>query len=536
MPLLYGLVVLCLLMASAAGHTSAGSSPYLLKDFVINSTGLSVTSLRYNPSPFLPRWVDHLLGTKAVFWRMNQEGDQKNISTTLASGREAVAKAIRINPSAFSPQCSFEVLGFVRLGQHPFIASNKHRVPVLGYGSLDLGGRAWDCYYRATYDNWRASEVLSEGPHFWPLFLYCPAPRTPQGVETHCMQFATKMEGVKEMAISLTVQAQGVQWVSRLTLVPNAGHGKAHSEAAICTSMPYISSEEAKRDVVGAIFFEWLKYHSNLGLRIVVFDATGKQAKYLSQAPYSRRHQTVSNLLTMRSNVEYHPFSVLSRLDPSMLSLQYDNDFFDVPVISKLDDDHTYSLTHCRFQTEAQYGIDNILIVDFDEFLFCPAAGLTAKGQSQFLHRYIRSARHHGLDQLLLFQEVLYNRTAEGARECMLKQLGSAGSVFDCFAAYKHQHTAVLHKSLHLTNVCPFATDHHACTNIDGMDMHDYDCMCFTYMATQCAVVHLAMKESEQVSHGQEVDAQVRASKLELSEISNSESVTWRQTGKLVDL
>ena len=35
-----------------------------------------------------------------------------------------------------------------------------------------------------------------------------------------------------------------------------------------------------------------------------------------------------------------------------------------------MDKDYTY--THCRFEANSLLGITNVLVADFDEFLFCP--------------------------------------------------------------------------------------------------------------------------------------------------------------------
>ena len=45
--------------------------------------------------------------------------------------------------------------------------------------------------------------------------------------------------------------------------------------------------------------------------------------------------------------------------------------------------DKTQTFTHCRFEAKAVYGIDNVLVTDFDEFLFCPWAKPTAQAQGE---------------------------------------------------------------------------------------------------------------------------------------------------------
>lgn len=500
---------------------------------------LSISSLRFNQMAVLPDWVEPLLGAKSAFWKMKKEEDKRSLNT-LQDGREAVINAAKLNVTAFSPLCSFEFLGFARVNSAaPFLLKFKHQQPSVGHGELSVGSLHWKCYYRATYDNWRLSEQLHKEAHFWPVFVYCPAPWTPNQDDTECSKLKDLMDNQDVMPATLQVNVQKEKWKIPFSMVHNAFDPQTHpmSEIVVCSSMPYVSSIPSKRDAVGAIFFEYLRYHSNLGLQVVVYDTTGKQRKYMFDAPYSKRQRmSVTTLLNMRNRVVYYDHSILGLLDPSILEVTFDNDESDTPAIGRLDDDHTYTLTHCRFDVAARWGVRNVLVTDFDEFIYCPSAPPTAKMQAQFLHRYIKAANAVHLDQLLLFQEVIYNRTVEGAAQCIRNQIALTASddpnvdpsIFHCFAAHNKRHAAVQHKSLYLTATCPFNTDHHACSMVRGMTLADYDCLCHTTMASQCSVIHLGMHKPEQVSHGAKEDEEVRSSELEIRSVSNSEPVLWK--------
>ena len=45
--------------------------------------------------------------------------------------------------------------------------------------------------------------------------------------------------------------------------------------------------------------------------------------------------------------------------------------------------DKTLTLTQCRFEARALFGIDRVLVADFDEFLYCPVVGPTASEQAK---------------------------------------------------------------------------------------------------------------------------------------------------------
>lgn len=55
------------------------------------------------------------------------------------------------------------------------------------------------------------------------------------------------------------------------------------------------------------------------------------------------------------------------------------------------DNDKVLSLTHCRFEAKALYGIDHVIVPDPDEFFYCPKGGIAMKAVSDTVH----SLMHH---------------------------------------------------------------------------------------------------------------------------------------------
>ena len=84
----------------------------------------------------------------------------------------------------------------------------------------------------------------------------------------------------------------------------------------------------------------------------------------------------------------YHPYTIRGLLDPNRKGIRYDNtdagfDYNDTdPKRGSFEaqgHDKVLTLTHCRFEAKAVYNIENVMVIDFDEFLHCPVVNPTAK-------------------------------------------------------------------------------------------------------------------------------------------------------------
>lgn len=517
-------------------------SAYLLKSLVIDAEALSITSLHFSSTNKAPQWVDYLLGSKSAFWAMDKETGDRTISNSLEEGRKMVMSTAAMPPIAHSPSCSFEFLGFVKLGtMAPFLLSNKHSRPSVGHATLNLQNSKWLCYYRGTYDNWRSTEQFGGPPNYWPVFIFCPSPFAPRDPDGSCGKLVSEMEVQENINASLTMKLdESTFWTVQFDIVNNprevnlrkGRNIRAAPDMAICSSMPYLSSVPSKRNSVSAIFFEWVRHYTNLDVRVVVYDATATQQKALTESRYSRK-QRISNMASRRmmNRFEYHDYSILSLLYPAMKDKNYDNERGANPTLLKMDDDHTYSLTHCRFDVQAKYGIKHVLVADFDEFLYCPAAESNAKAQAIFLKEYLDTAGQHDLDQLLLLQYGVSNKSTSSVADCVAREAAghlNSPSVFNCFASHVHSMHAHLHKSIHLSKACPFSTDHHACTNTPGLKGEDYDCICDTKPIADCMLVHLSLRKYDE-RPADEYDPMIRESTSELAAISKSDPIIWRR-------
>ena len=141
--------------------------------------------------------------------------------------------------------------------------------------------------------------------------------------------------------------------------------------------------------------------------------------------------------------------------------------------------DKVLTLTHCRFEVKASFGIENVLVVDFDEFLYCPAAeggvDSTIREQTIFLHHFIDDLASRGIQQIVFPQRQTLNLTAS-PRDCMLQKVKKNRSLFECFASYNQSLGGHSVKSLHVGHVCPLTGYHEACPHPELP--RTYNCMC----------------------------------------------------------
>jgi hypothetical protein len=166
--------------------------------------------------------------------------------------------------------------------------------------------------------------------------------------------------------------------------------------------------------------------------------------------------------------------------------------------------DKTLTYSHCRFEAKALHGVDNMAVADFDEFLYCPLGGGTAKGQSAFLEQFIFHNKYNlKVEQITMPQRVNANRTAS-PRDCMIAKVAEKRSILECFAPYEFYMESHSIKSVALGHICPLTGYHNSCPH-DTLP-RSYNCLCYSkglrnnpwrpfdpYMTGRdCAFVHLS--------------------------------------------
>ena len=281
------------------------------------------------------------------------------------------------------------------------------------------------------------------------------------------------------------------------------------ANVAICLVVPYTTTDPDKRRANGAMLYEWVRYHTKIGLKVIMYDRDRANWDFIFNSTYARALG-----LSKPLDLDYYPYTMRGLLDPARAGLKYDNTEADVDLSgARLLDrktryenqghDKVLTLTHCRFEAKAIHNIDTVLVVDFDEFLFCPIAHPAPRAQATFFHNFVQYHHGRGIQQVMLPQRLVSNTTAS-TRDCMVDKVKNNNNFLPCFAPFEYYMGGHSVKSLHLGHVCPVTGYHQACPGLDAP--RSYDCVCDNHQTRQnpwrpfqknirnreCALIHLS--------------------------------------------
>ena len=575
--------------SDAKQKQTATDIPNTLHSFDLSTVHkLTMSSVLYNPTNHVSAWVDKIFGSKAIFYpRSGVDGtlEVKELSDYEIHERSENFRVKFSMPYyAEWPSCSVELLGFVQQNElGPFNSLIREDL-YIGNAKLVVKKRGidWKCFYRVLFENWREDMKYSE-PNYWAVLFYCPSP-TLQAC--NAVENLLRNDTKPENSMKKTMREDGVivmqtpgnssiraEWRAKFTSVPfkskyeqyesnftdGPSYGNSPADAdnspmtwnvkakslqlAVCLSIPYTSTDIEKTIGNGAMLLEWVRYYALLGFKVLIYDRDGKNKHHIFKSKYG----TAQRVRVPPGRLVYHPYTIRGLLDPSRKGLTYDNtDNTTSSDKNEMDykrgryesqgHDKVQTLTHCRFEARALYGIDNVLVVDFDEFLYCPVASATLKGQSGWINQYFSHMKSVGIDQIEFTQRVLGNKTVS-PRDCVVEKAVSGKSIFDCFSSYNYYNGAHSIKSMHLGHSCPLTGYHNSCPTDEIPRSHD--CLCTSLLVKsnnwrpyehrkgrECAVIHLSTNNN---SYGRpeyvftdEEQKELVASKLELWSIVNS--------------
>jgi hypothetical protein len=324
------------------------------------------------------------------------------------------------------------------------------------------------------------------------------------------------------------------------------------SSFAACLVVPYASSLEDKSQVNKALIYEWVRHYSLLGFLVMVYDRDGLHERAIFHSRYGRSQGDEGQL----RNIVYYPYTVLGLFDGSTKGIRYDSAEQGGMYRMKVTDaDKIATLTHARFEASALLGIENVLVADFDEFLYAPHAKATLQAQQHAIKSMLTHLSNKGMDQLTVRQVTpAYRNHTErrdavgdgdgegrkgakgGVADCILAKVDYEKSVFECFGdASFVAYSQFTPKSIHLGHKCPL-TNYHSSCRMKALDNEQiYDCVCYTIDAGSAKIgelphlvfLHLSTLQSYYQSMGTftaEQLAAVDASKLQLMNISHKRS------------
>ena len=147
------------------------------------------------------------------------------------------------------------------------------------------------------------------------------------------------------------------------------------------------------------------------------------------------------------------------------------------------------TLTHCRFEARAIHGIKRVIVSDFDEFLYCPAAkSHKPQDQSSYIRSTMEMLTDGGVDQVTFRQFTMLNKTDVPA-DCVVEQVALRRSPLECYASANFTAGGHSIKSVHLSHVCPLTGYHEACSSSYNSATHN--CLCNSQSVVgQCYFLH----------------------------------------------
>ena len=428
--------------------------------------------------------------------------------------QEMFRSQFQLPSHAQNPSCSIELLGFVTVEASPFQplqATYRQETLIIGEAPLKIENSnvPWTCFFRPTFDSWRPSPRLAIA-----IVFFCPVPEN-----VDCNQLR-EMDSSHKLVGNLSMTTHNTTWVATFETKAvvkinhrasrkkkeNGGLGKVSlSQPTACLAITYETSNERKREVNGAMVFEWVRYYATLGFNVMLYDKNGEHQSSIFTDAYGLSQNQQGNRDWLK-RVDYHPYTIFGLLTGEKSNLKYDNTNVNHQDMIFLDDDKTATLTHCRFEASALHGSDNVLVADFDEFLYCPSAKVNFASQFSYMNLLMTSYRTEQVDELIFLQIWVAANLNKGKystlMDCLIDHVNHTSSIINCFGGFNHNNGMFfVGKSISLGHKCPMTNFHNSC--------HSSTCLCTSAYAgahslmkcipqnERCYFIHLSTNPQE---------------------------------------
>jgi hypothetical protein len=317
------------------------------------------------------------------------------------------------------------------------------------------------CIFRDIRESWRATRDLEV------LAFYCPISE-----KTTCAQL------LREEPLPLRLQFDGMSlsnWSTDFILNPRfRGPNVFKSEenrladVAVCAVRPYASSDLASSRAWEAMFSEWIHHYTKLGVRIFV---------------YERPEFSHANTFQDLKSVTFYNFTMFTAVLESLnKQIRFSSETLrflpENAHRNHMNDDKVATLTHCRFEIRALYGIDNVMALDFDEFLYDSNRLPTYADQIKGIETALRLMKNNHIEQNTFDQKLpclLSEENESSFKNCISSKtphpdskmaLASTGkrkkeSILACFGPMSK--SAPNTKSIQVGFACPILGFHHSC-------------------------------------------------------------------------
>lgn len=380
-------------------------------------------------------------------------------NTTYPNG-SSLSNPFQLPDYAVNPDCSYEILGYVKLKDRSPFSHYARNIPIVGVSPMVISHSSvtWNCFYRPMTENWRVSKM------YWSVFFFCATPDKDVCKTNHEMDHEGKVTG------HVTLGEYNATWKAKFLSIKKTEPMKPTA----CLAIPYTSTLSDRASVNGAMIYEWVRYYSLLGFKIYVYDRDGANKDNIYNSAYGKANSQQGSAWT--ANVVYHPNTALSILERNPRSVRYDSaitvNSSNVDQLRSdneyLDDDKTLTLTLCRFEASAIDGSTKVLVADFDEFLYCPNGATSFAGQRHYITNIMDKYASNGISQILYLQLTtaakLANGTYSDVVDCLSDKVTKGSSIFECYAGFEYNTGFMYHgKAIHLLHTCPLTNFHSGC-------------------------------------------------------------------------
>lgn len=269
----------------------------------------------------------------------------------------------------------------------------------------------------------------------------------------------------------------------------------------VCMVITYgnVHDSAANRTSFSSIMLSALEHYQRLDMHVMLYDILGTHAPYIEE--YMNLQHTAHNRL---SYFNYTILQVLNRVRKPN------------PKFTKISDIDKYlTHTHCRMELANMYGIEQVLVVDCDEFLYCPHSRANYASQRQGVRALVASVlqpsdltltKLHDSDSpdtrwldLADIGEVRLQRVSpllidqhSSSQECFSHAIANNMSLFGCFHSKKYLPVMSPNlKLFHLRHTCPWTMIHRSCS---APSAHTH-CSCGFTRNYICSLIHIHNRE-----------------------------------------
>ena len=361
---------------------------------------------------------------------------------------------------------------------------------MVNYG-YDLLLSEWFCLY---VHSWVRRESLVAYDTMRPLFVIC-APNSTNLTQSDSMcsdayrgksmSFMLKLnvDGNKEknyfntMKCNFTMNPPISMRIDSISL---------SYEVGVIAIAPYLD-----RNMDASILISnWIFHHTNLGLKVIFYDRNGTYRDVVEDSIYRycsryceenieicRRKQE-----QLKRRLTYHPYTLRELLGYEDRSQRH----------ARTDQDKALTYSHGRFVYQQRWfearkedsdlygGVKSLLVIDFDEFVYCPSASAALSDQHKEILQIVKKTKHTLVADEIVFGRLAVNNVSN-LSECLRKRFEQRVSIFPCYGNWNTGARHSTFKSMHHSYACPSTDFHFACTGV---------CACKRKGQGNCALFH----------------------------------------------